>query len=93
MENVWLTTTELGLGLQFISFPMEVPGAWERIVELLAVPDDLELMAVYRIGHVTPSARRPVIDWTSSERLPVSRYVFRETCEQPQTGWDGPVQP
>ncbi|MEW1958230.1 nitroreductase family protein [Kineococcus sp. NPDC059986] len=93
MENVWLTTTELGLGLQFISFPMEVPGAWDRIGDLLQVPDDLELMAVYRVGYVPQQTRRPVIDWTSSERLPVSRYVFRETCARPQTGWDGPDVP
>ncbi|PRY18133.1 nitroreductase family protein [Kineococcus rhizosphaerae] len=89
MENVWLTTTELGLGIQFISFPMEVPGAWEQIVRLLAVPDDLELMAVYRIGYVPPTARRPVIDWTSSQRRAISDYVFRETCRTPQEGWDG----
>src|SRR5690606_17677433 len=52
MENVWLTTVELGMGIQFVSFPMEVPGAWDRIVELLAVPDELELMAVYRLGYL-----------------------------------------
>ena len=52
MENLWLTTVELGMGIQFISFPMEVPGRWEEIVELLKVPDELELMAVYRLfGH------------------------------------------
>ncbi|WP_432540650.1 nitroreductase family protein [Kineococcus sp. SYSU DK002] len=93
MENVWLTTTELGLGLQFISFPMEVPGAWDEIVELLAVPDDLELMAVYRVGYVPEQAHRPVIDWTSSQRRHVSQYVFRETCRTPQEGWDGPAGP
>ncbi|MEZ0493166.1 nitroreductase family protein [Kineococcus sp. TBRC 1896] len=93
MENVWLTTTELGLGIQFVSFPMEVPGAWDRVAELLHVPDDLELMAVYRVGYVPQQARRPAIDWTSSERLPVSRYVFRETCDRPQTGWDAPPAP
>jgi nitroreductase len=88
MENVWLSTTELGLGIQFISFPMEVPGAWARIEALLRVPDDLELMAVYRIGHLPPEERRPPIDWSSRERKRPSQYVFRETCEQPQEGWD-----
>ncbi|WP_432505015.1 nitroreductase family protein [Kineococcus arenarius] len=89
MENVWLTTTELGLGIQFVSFPMEVPGAWERIGALLGVPDDLELMAVYRIGYLPPEQRRPAIDWSSSQRKLVSQYVFRERCDTPQTGWDG----
>ncbi|WP_380156347.1 nitroreductase family protein [Kineococcus sp. R86509] len=88
MENVWLSTTELGLGIQFVSFPMEVPGAWETLVDLLKVPDDLELMAVYRIGYLPEQARRPVIDWSSHERRRVSQFVFREDCRTPQEGWD-----
>ncbi|MGW8482291.1 nitroreductase family protein [Microbacterium sp. NPDC055903] len=91
MENVWLTTGELGMGIQFISFPMEVPGRWEEIVRLLRVPDELELMAVYRLGYLPPEQRRPAIDWTSSQRRLTSQYVFRETCESPQTGWDEPL--
>ena len=88
MENVWLTTTELGLGIQFVSFPMEVPGAWARIEALLQVPEELELMAVYRIGYLPPDQRRPSIDWSSSQRRLPSQYVFRGTCATPQTGWD-----
>nr|WP_231126362.1 nitroreductase family protein [Motilibacter aurantiacus] len=91
MENIWLTTVELGMGIQFVSFPMEVPGQWDRIVDLLRVPDDLELMAVYRLGYLPPEQRRPAIDWTSSQRKLVSQYVFRETCATPQTGWDEPL--
>ena len=88
MENVWLTTVELGMGIQFISFPMEVPGRWEEIVRLLRVPDELELMAVYRLGYVPEEQRRPAIDWVSHERKRPSQYVYRETCETPQAGWD-----
>lgn len=88
MENVWLTTVELGMGIQFISFPMEVPGRWEQIVELLQVPDDLELMAVYRLGYLPQDQRRPRIDWTSHQRKLPSQYVFRGTCATPQEGWD-----
>lgn len=88
MENIWLTTVELGMGIQFVSFPMEVPGQWERIVSLLRVPDELELMAVYRLGYLPEAARRPAIDWTSHERKRPSQFVFRETCETPQQGWD-----
>lgn len=88
MENVWLTTGELGMGIQFVSFPMEVPGQWARIERLLAVPDELELMAVYRLGYLPADRRRPAIDWTSSERKLPSQYVFRETCATPQAGWD-----
>ena len=88
MENLWLTTVELGMGIQFISFPMEVPGRWEEIVELLKVPDELELMAVYRLGYLPAEMRRPAIDWSSSQRRRPSQFVFRETCETPQEGWD-----
>ncbi len=88
MENVWLTTVELGMGIQFISFPMEVPTQWARIEELFGVPDELELMAVYRLGYVPAEQRRPAIDWSSSQRKRVSQYVFRDTCAVPQQGWD-----
>jgi len=88
MENLWLTTVELGMGVQFISFPMEVPGQWERVERLLRVPDALQLMAVYRLGYVAEGAARPPIDWTSRERKQPSQFVFRETCEAPQQGWD-----
>jgi len=89
MENVWLTTVELGMGIQFISFPMEAPGRWDEIIELLHVPEDLELMAVYRLGYLPPEQRRPAIDWSSSQRKLPSQFVFRETCQTPQQGWDG----
>lgn len=90
MENVWLTTVELGMGIQFVSFPMEVPGKWAQLEDLLRVPAELELMAVYRLGYVPQEQRRPAIDWSSHERKRASQYVFRETCETPQQGWDDP---
>jgi hypothetical protein len=70
---------------------MEAPGQWDRIVSLLRVPDELELMAVYRLGYLPESSRRPAIDWTSHERKLPSQFVFRESCETPQQGWDAPV--
>lgn len=88
MENIWLTTVEIGMGIQFISFPMEVPGRWAEIEKLLEVPDTLELMAVYRLGYLPTDQRRPAIDWTSHERKLPSQYVFRGTCQTPQKGWD-----
>jgi nitroreductase len=90
MENVWLTTVELGMGIQLVSFPMEVPGAWDQIVRLLEVPDELELMAVYRLGYLPESDKRPAIDWTSHERKLPSQFVFRGTCGTPETRWDEP---
>ncbi len=80
IEHIWLTCGELGMGIQFVSTPMEIPGAWDEIKSILKVPDSLELMAVYRLGYVPPAAKRPKIDWTSSQRKKLSQYVFRNTC-------------
>ena len=84
VENIWLMTSELGMGIQFISFPMEVPESWKRIQALLEVPDDLELMAVYRLGYLPEEKRRPAIDWTSSQRKRLPQYVFRNSCATPE---------
>lgn len=86
MENVWLTTVELGMGIQFISFPMEAPGRWEEIGTLLEKPEELELMALYRLGYVPPpeEEKRNRIDWTSRQRKRPSQYVFRNTLSEPE---------
>ena len=83
VENIWLTTAELGMGIQFVSTPMEIPENWKRLQDLLKVPDDLELMAVYRLGYLPENRRRPTIDWSSRQRKRISQYVFRECCETP----------
>jgi len=84
MENIWLTTTALGMGIQFVSTPMEIPENWRKLERLFEVPDDLELMAVYRLGYVPKEQRRPSIDWSSRQRKRVSQYVFRNTCATPE---------
>ncbi|MBA3610892.1 MAG: nitroreductase family protein [Rubrobacter sp.] len=84
MENIWLTTTALGMGIQFISTPMEIPENWRKLERLFEVPEDLELMAVYRLGYVPKEQRRPSIDWSSRQRKRVSQYVFRNTCATPE---------
>jgi nitroreductase len=84
VENVWLLTSELGMGIQFISFPMELPEKWAEIKRLLEVPDALELMALYRLGYLPEEKTRPTIDWTSSHRKKPSQYVFRNTCRTPE---------
>src|SRR3712207_4586988 len=86
VENIWLTTAAIGRGIQFVSTPMEIPENWERLKRLLRVPDELELMAVYRLGYVPEEQRRPTIDWSSRQRKRLSQYVFRNTCEQPEPG-------
>ena len=84
MENLWLTTAELGMGIQFISFPMEVSDQWSRLVEMLEVPVGLELMALYRVGYIDEQAERPPIDWSSRHRKRRSQYVFRNSCATPE---------
>src|SRR5690606_37041578 len=89
IENIWLTTVDLGMGIQFISTPMEFPEAWQQISKLLAVPDELELIAMYRLGYLLDDAKRPSIDWTSSHRKKLSQYVFRNTCRTPEADPEG----
>jgi hypothetical protein len=84
VENIWLTTTVLGMGIQFVSTPMEIPENWRKIHRLLKVPEDLELMAVYRLGYVPEEQRRPTIDWSSRQPKRLSQYVFRNTCDEPE---------
>ncbi|MCA9685575.1 MAG: nitroreductase family protein, partial [Myxococcales bacterium] len=62
IENIWLTTVDLGMGIQFVSTPMEFPDAWRELSELLAVPEDLELIAMYRLGYLPEERKRPSID-------------------------------
>lgn len=85
MENIWLTVGELGMGIQFVSTPMEIPEAWAEMKTLLKVPADLELMAVYRLGYLPDNAARPSIDWSSRHRKRLEQYVFREDCTVPET--------
>lgn len=88
IENIWLTTLDLGMGIQFISTPMEFPEAWAELRELLQIPEELELIAMYRLGYLPDDAKRPTIDWTSSHRKRLSQYVFRNTCATPEADAD-----
>ena len=84
VEHIWLTAGELGMGIQFISTPMEIPDAWEELSTLLKVPDNLELMALYRLGYLPEGQQRPRIDWQSDQRKRLSQLAFRNTCETPE---------
>jgi nitroreductase len=83
VEHIWLTTTALGMGIQFISTPMEIPEAWQELKELLKVPEELELMALYRIGYLPPERMANRIDWKSDQRRPHEDLAFRNTCDTP----------
>lgn len=85
IENIWLTTVDLGMGIQFVSTPMEFPDAWQDISKILRVPAELELIAVYRLGYLPRERQRPTIDWTSSHRKRFDQYAYRDTCATPET--------
>lgn len=68
LQNIWLTATSLGIGLQFVSTPMEIPENWDKILKILKVPETHELMAVYRLGYIHVDGKRNTIDWVSDER-------------------------
>jgi nitroreductase len=83
IQTLWLTATALGMGMQFISTPMEVEGQWEKIVELLGVPDDQALLVLFRLGYLDPQVKRPTIDWSSPQRKGIAELAFTETWGQP----------
>jgi len=68
VQTFWLVTTSLDMGMQFISTPLEVPERKALIADLLGVPDDHELIALFRMGYHDHAGKRNSIDWTSSQR-------------------------
>lgn len=84
VENIWNAVGVLGMGIQFVSTPMEIPRQWQAIRELLRVPDNLELMAVFRLGYLPVGEKRPSIDWSSRHRKRLGQFVSRETCDVPE---------
>ncbi|MDV6375061.1 nitroreductase family protein [Deinococcus arenicola] len=84
IENIWNAVGALGMGIQFVSTPAEIPRHWQEVQELLAVPDDLELMALFRLGYLPAEQARPTIDWSSRHRKRLSQFVFRENCAAPE---------
>ncbi|MCB1179540.1 MAG: nitroreductase family protein [Leptospiraceae bacterium] len=86
LQNIWLTATSLGMGLQFVSTPMEIPEQWEKIKAMLNVPDTHELMAVYRIGYTNNDLKRNTIDWVSDERRSFEDLVSYEFYSKKNDG-------
>ena len=78
VQTLWLSATALGMGLQFVSTPQEIPAQWSRVSNLLCVPAAHELMLLFRMGYTDPDQKRPTIDWTSPQRKAVTELAFRE---------------
>lgn len=77
IQNLWLTTTDIGMGMQFISTPGEFPDKWKHISDMLEVPDDYEMAAIFRMGYKDPNVKRPTIDWKSEQRKAPDKLAFK----------------
>ncbi|GAB4203225.1 MAG: nitroreductase family protein [Roseiflexaceae bacterium] len=86
VQTIWLAATSLGIGMQFVSTPQEIPAQWQRVSTMLGVPEGFELMALFRLGYEDPDLKRPTIDWTSPQRKGVEELAFQETWGQPVAG-------
>jgi nitroreductase len=76
IQTLWLVTTSIGMGMQFISTPGEIPENWTTISDFLNVPDSYEMMAIFRMGYTDPNMKRPTIDWKSSQRKGVKELAY-----------------
>ncbi len=78
VQTLWLSTTAIGMGMQFISTPGEIPENWKQISHILEVPDNYEMCAIFRMGYVDAGAKRPTIDWKSSQRKGVNELAYKD---------------
>lgn len=78
IQTLWLCTTAVGMGMQFISTPGEIQDNWNTISEMLKVSEEYEMMAIFRMGYVDPNMKRPSIDWKSSQRKEIYELAFRD---------------
>jgi hypothetical protein len=83
IQTIWLSAVSLGIGFQFVSTPQEIPEKWALVSALLGVPDDFELMVLFRLGYEDPNIKRPTIDWTSPQRKGIDELAFQEVWGQP----------
>jgi len=78
VQTFWLVTTSLNMGMQFISTPLEVAERKALIAEMLGIPDEYDLVALFRMGYRDPAGVRNTIDWTSSQRKPFDSLASAE---------------
>jgi len=89
VQTIWLAATSLGIGMQFVSTPQEIPEQWARVSALLGVPEGFELMILFRLGYEDPAIKRPTIDWSSPQRKGIDELAFQEVWGQPLSVEDG----
>ena len=47
-------------------------------------PESYEVIALFRLGYIDPDAKRPTIDWSSTQRKDISAFCFDERFGE---GW------
>ncbi len=83
IQTLWLCTTAIGMGMQFISTPGEIPEKWSEITKILDIPNDYEMCAIFRMGYIDPDVKRPTIDWKSSQRKGINELAFKDKWGKP----------
>ena len=71
VQNLLLTATELGIGTQFVSAPLERQEDRERIQEIFNIPDSHEIITLLRLGYLDSTTGKSV-------RLPSSTVIRLE---------------
>ena len=71
IQNLLLTATELGIGTQFVSAPLERQEDRERIEEIFNIPDSREIITLLRLGYLDSTTGKSV-------RLPLSTVIRHE---------------
>ncbi len=84
LENIWLTCTDLNIGIQFVSAPQYYQEEWDNIKGMLKVPKDLKLMAIMRLGYLPDDEKKSAIYWKSSFRKDINQFVYRNSYDNPE---------
>ncbi len=74
IQNVLLAATALGIGVQFVSAPLEHPMDRERVRQFFNIPTSHEVITLLRMGYVEESRG-------DSVRLQPSEFVHFEKIE------------
>ncbi len=71
IQNILLTATALGVGVQFVSAPLERPADREQVRQVFNIPVFHEVITLLRLGYVEEETGNSV-------RLPTSKFVHFE---------------
>ena len=75
IQNMLLTATALGIGVQFVSAPLESESNRDKLRNLFNIPASHEVITLLRIGYIDLEANK------RSVRVPPSDFVHFEKVE------------